>query len=72
MTIQDAIFRAALLAVVLYAMNRLRARRSMVGVTSGQRNATAQRVAGFVTGIVIFALVVYIQRHQLASTFHIH
>jgi hypothetical protein len=44
----------------------------MVGVTSGQRNATAQRVAGFVTGIVIFALVVYIQRHQLASTFHIH
>jgi uncharacterized membrane protein YfcA len=72
MTIQDAIFRAALLAVALYAMNRLRERRNVADITPRPRNVTTQRIAGFVTGLVVFTLVVYSQRHQVAATFHIH
>ncbi|WGS53035.1 hypothetical protein LFL96_33225 [Paraburkholderia sp. D15] len=72
MTIQGAIFSAMLLAVVLYAMNRLRERRSVADITPKPRNVSTQRVAGFVMGLVVFTLVVYYQRHQIAATFHIH
>jgi hypothetical protein len=44
----------------------------MVGGTAGLRNATTQRVAGSVIAIAIVALSVYLLRHQIASTFHIH
>ncbi|RDJ97635.1 hypothetical protein DLM46_36695 [Paraburkholderia lacunae] len=71
MTIQDAIFRAAALAVVLYAMNRLRQRRGVADITPKSKVATTQRVAGLLTGLVITTLVVYSLRHQIAATFHI-
>ena len=72
MTIQDAIFRAGALAIVLYAMNRLRERRGITDITPTPKNVTMQRVAGLLTSLVITTLVVYSLRHQIATTFHIH
>jgi hypothetical protein len=72
MTVLDAISRAAVLALALYTMNRLRERRGVpVTTTSSPKKIAALRVAGFLTGVLFTAFMVYFRRHELAATFHI-
>ncbi|AKM05038.1 MULTISPECIES: hypothetical protein [Burkholderia cepacia complex] len=69
MTIQSAIVRAAALAAVLYAMNRLKERRNAGDIMAKSTNVTTGRVAGIVTGLIIFALIAYSERHLIAASF---
>nr|WP_175801402.1 hypothetical protein [Burkholderia anthina] len=69
MTIQSAIVRAAALAAVLYAMNRLKERRNAGDIMPKPANFKTRRVAGIVTGLIIFALIAYSERHLIAATF---
>ncbi|HEF5874339.1 TPA: hypothetical protein SAY52_005010 [Burkholderia cenocepacia] len=69
MAIQSAIVRVAALAAVLYAMNRLKERRNAGDIMPASTNVTTRRIAGIVTGLVIFALIACSERHLIAATF---